>query len=134
MTTPLIIILSFGISVLLSWLIEYKPYFLSQSIDRDARIAKNIKVRPVIVIVITGLIFLFLFTSNFPDEKIICYGFFFLIVCGCAHFDFNYQLIPNRLILTGIFGWFVIASLGPISFLPSVISGAGAAALMFLIR
>lgn len=117
------------------WLVEYKPYLLSDSVNDESNCdGSHSGARLFIFMLVLGAIFWVLGNAGFYMGHLSRYAILLTIISGAALFDMNHRLIPNRLIVVGIFGWIIIALFGYVSITESVIAGTCASLLMLLIR
>jgi leader peptidase (prepilin peptidase)/N-methyltransferase len=94
---------------------------------------KPISVRYFIVELITGLVFLYLFSQYKLSLSFLFYAYFFSVLIAISGIDFAYQLIPDMLSIPGILIG-LIFHLTQGSFLISLIGAVFGGGLILLIR
>ncbi len=94
---------------------------------------KPISIRYFIVELITGLVFLYLFTQFKLSLSFLFYAYFFSVLIAISGIDFAHQLIPDVLSMPGILIGLIFHLIQG-SFLPSLIGAAFGGGLILLIR
>ncbi len=127
--------LGLAIGGVIGWLIENKPYLFSASVPKKQHRDKSLmQIRSLMFSLLSGIIFWALANSDYTAQETARDGFLITVLAGIAIYDFKYYLIPNRLILVGIFGWFFSLTLWPESVIPALAGGFSASFFVLIIR